>query len=376
MRPVVNLTCLLLVALAGCLLSSCQEHEPVRIGFLGELTGRTAGLGTSGRNGFLLAIEQANAAGGILGRPIEPVIRDIRLDQQAAVEATSALIAERVVAIIGPMTSQMAMAVVPEVNRAKVPMISPTVSTNQLSALDDYFLRGYSSNAQAAGLLADYLAGQAQLMHTALIYDLANRAYTEDWLKIFRRRYEALGGTVVAAIPFEGGGDTLFSELVEQLLAAHPAGIVLLANAIDSAMLCQQLAKRAASVPLFATGWSYSDDLLHFGGQTVEGLTLVQSANLESAHAEGQAFREAYRQRYQEAPGFPALHAYDVTRALLAALATGASDGESLRRALLDLPVTIGAQGPLAFDYFGDLRQPDLHLVRIHQGRFQPLDQP
>ncbi len=369
-RPAV---CLSVVIMIATLCFACQDRGPLRIGFLGELTGRSAGLGTSGRNGFLLAIEQANANGGILGRPIEAVIKNNAFDQQAAIQAVNELAHEKVVAIIGPMTSQMAIAVVPEINRMRLPMISPTASTNLLTGLDDFFLRVYYSNAQAAALLADHLAADPGLKRVAVIYDLGNRAYTEDWLRIFRDRYQAQGGTVAAAIPFEVRDDTLFSSLAEQLLATQPDGIVLLASAIDSATLCQQIVKRDARLPLFATGWSYSDDLLHFGGRSVEGLTLVESANPDSPHPACQSFRDTYWQRFHETPGFPALHAYDATRILLAALARGGADGSALRQSLLNSPPTVGAQGEIAFDRYGDLHHPALHLVRIENGRFKHL---
>jgi ABC-type branched-subunit amino acid transport system substrate-binding protein len=62
--------------LATLLLIACGPQEPIRIGFIGELTGNSADLGEAGRNGAMLAIEQANQGGGINGRPIELLARD------------------------------------------------------------------------------------------------------------------------------------------------------------------------------------------------------------------------------------------------------------------------------------------------------------
>ena len=58
------------------LLVACQKPEPIRIGFVGGLSGRVADLGGAGRNGVQLALEQRNAAGGINGRSVELVVRD------------------------------------------------------------------------------------------------------------------------------------------------------------------------------------------------------------------------------------------------------------------------------------------------------------
>lgn len=140
--------------------SGCKEPEPIRIGFLGDLTARAAGLSTSGRDGFSLAIEEVNARGGIKNRRVEGLIRDTRMDNETALEAVRELAKSDVSAIIEPMTSQTAVAIVPEINRIGIPTISPTVSTNELAGLDDYFFRVYYTNAQAAQLLASELTAR------------------------------------------------------------------------------------------------------------------------------------------------------------------------------------------------------------------------
>ncbi|NIP49758.1 MAG: amino acid ABC transporter substrate-binding protein, partial [Gammaproteobacteria bacterium] len=103
---------------------------------------------------FQLAIEEVNGNGGINGRLVEGNVRDVSMHKETALHAVRNLSAEKVSAIIGPMTSQTAVAILPEINRLKIPLISPTASTNQLSGQDDYFFRVYYTNAQAAQLLA------------------------------------------------------------------------------------------------------------------------------------------------------------------------------------------------------------------------------
>jgi branched-chain amino acid transport system substrate-binding protein len=207
-------TLFLAILLTTCLLlqTGCKDSEPIRIGFLGGLTTRAAGLSTSGRDGFQLAIEESNANGGINNRQVEGIIQDTRGHKETALQAVHSLVERKVAAIIGPMTSQTAVAVVPEINLAKIPMISPTVSTNQLNSLNDYFFRVYYTNAQAAKLLAERLSSQ-QNKRIAAIYDLGNKAYTEDWVNHFQGAIERDNGSEVVRIPFEMRSDTLFIEL-------------------------------------------------------------------------------------------------------------------------------------------------------------------
>ena len=151
-----------------------------------------------------------------------------------------------------------------------------------------------------------------------------------------------------------------------------PEALLILANAVDTALICQQLAKKKIKIIRYGTGWSYSDDLFHFGGKAVEGLYLIQGSNLASRSPEMLAFDKAYRDRFGEAPLFPSLHAYDATRIMIAALKQGRTPQE-VRQALLKTSFQ-GVQAKLTFDRYGDLQDPPLYLARIKDGTSRVID--
>ena len=355
------------------MLSGCEESKPIRIGFIGELTTRAAGLATSGRDGFLLAVEEINADGGINGRQVEGLVVDARMHKETALHAIHKLADGQVSAIIGPMTSQTAVTIVPTINKLKIPLVSPTVSTNELSGIDDYFFRVYYTNAQAAQLLARYLTEQGKPLHIAAIYDLSNRAYTEDWVQYFQDMIEKQAGAKVTRIPFDIRTNTLYTDLATMAIEANPDGILLLANAVDTAMVCQQLAKLDAVPALYATGWSYSDDLIQFGGKSVEGLTIIQSADPKDPAPAMQSFVKRYKQRFRTTPNFPAVHAYDATRLILTIMRQE-TDPEAIRNHLLNMESFSGLQTDLSVDRFGELKHPRLHFARIANGQFISAD--
>lgn len=359
----------LILAIGLLLQSACKEQEPIRIGFLGGLTTRAAGLSISGRNGFQLAIEELNARGGIHGRKVEGLIQDTSAHKETALQSVRSLSAREVSAIIGPMTSQTAVSILPEINRLRIPIVSPTVSTNQLNDLDDYFFRVYYTNAQAARLLAGRLSAQKNVGRIAAIYDLSNSAYTEDWIRYFQEVFEQGGGSLVARIPFDSRSDPLFLDLVTQAADAAPQGILILANAVDTAMICQQLVKIGVELPRYATGWSYSDDLVQFGGKSVEGLIVIQSADPQDPAPTVQAFVKAYHERFRSTPNFPAMHSYDATRMVLAILEK-TTDPQAIREELLKMASFEGLQSDLSFNHYGDLKHPRLHLARITDSQF------
>jgi branched-chain amino acid transport system substrate-binding protein len=92
------------------------------VGFIGGLSDRGSDVGEGGRNGLMLAIEQRNAAGGILGRPIELLVQDDGQNSVQAMEAARALVDANVDVVVGPFTSAMTAAVLPQMNQARVVM--------------------------------------------------------------------------------------------------------------------------------------------------------------------------------------------------------------------------------------------------------------
>lgn len=112
---------------------SCSKPEPIKIGFIGALSGRAADLGIGGRNGVQMAIEEINLKGGVNGRPLELLMRDDQQNRNVALNQVHDLQKLGVKAIIGPMTSSIAVTIAPYINEAKLVTISPTATTPDLS---------------------------------------------------------------------------------------------------------------------------------------------------------------------------------------------------------------------------------------------------
>ncbi len=123
--------CLILIGFVAALFA-CGSNAPIKIGFIAGLSGRVADLGVAGRNGVMLAVEQKNALNGIHGHPIELIIRDDQQHPETAKLMVQDLLDQKVELIIGPMTSSMAMAAVPLVNKAGIDILSPTATTTKL----------------------------------------------------------------------------------------------------------------------------------------------------------------------------------------------------------------------------------------------------
>lgn len=358
----------ILVALVVC----CSPPDPIRIGFVGGTSGRVADLGVAGRNGAQLAVELRNQAHGVAGRRVELIVRDDEQNPEVVERATRELIAQDVVAIVGPMTSAMAMRMVPIANEAKVLLVSPTVSTTDLSGRDDYFFRVMSSTREHATKNARYQLESPGLRRVAVAYDLANRSYTESWLNDFHDTFVQGGGAVARSFGFKSGGDTLFLPIAGELLATQPDGVLIIANSVDSALLCQQIRKLDPHVPILVAEWGATERLIELGGKAVEGVTAAQLFDRDNITPAYRAFRQRYRDRFGQEPGFGGTAAFDATNVVLEALARR-RPGQSLKEAVQATRRFEGVQHPLDFDDYGDARRATFITV-VRDGQFFRID--
>lgn len=342
------------VLLISCLatLFACQKQEPVRIGFVGGLSGKVADLGVPGRNGAQLAVEQRNAAGGINGRPVELVVRDDEQNPDMAKRAVGELISQNIELIIGPMTSSMAMALMPQINASKAILLSPTVTTTDLSGRDDNFLRVTAATTNYAAKIARYQFEKLGIRTVAAIYDINNKSYTESWLNDFRRVFSALGGKVILARSFPSGKDTVFLPLARELLAAKADSVLIISNAVDSALICQQLRKLAPNQQIAMSEWASTERFMELAGTAAEGVVASQFFDRNDSSPRYRDFLAAYRARFNQEPGFAGVAGYDAALVALDSFALRTT-GESIRKVIIGRSFQ-GVQQPLNIDRFGE----------------------
>lgn len=342
------------IIVAICFLVACSPSEPIRIGFVGGTSGRVADLGIAGRDAVLLAVALRNQAGGIAGHQVELLIRDDQQEPEAATRALRELIAQGVVAVVGPMTSAMAMPMVPIANEAGILLLSPTASTDELSGRDDHFFRVNASTHENASRIAQYHLRQRTTRKLAVAYDLRNKAYAESWLDSFRTAYVQGGGELARPIGFAAGGEAAMLPVAQALLATRADGVLIVANSMDTAMLCQQLRKLDQRVPIITAEWAATERLLELGGKAVEGVIVAQNFDRNSTAPRYRSFHQTYRERFHREPGFGGVIAFDAANVLLDALAQR-QQGRSIKETILAIRRFDGVQEPLVFNEFGEV---------------------
>lgn len=359
------------VGLAG-LLAACSPPPALRIGFIGGITGRVADIGTAGRNGVQLAVDDLNAAGGINGRAVELLIRDDEQNDDVARRHLSELADAGVQLIIGPMTSSIAVALAPMAMQRGLALVSPTATAHELTGKADAFFRVVSDAPRSAIHQAEFLYAQGH-RSMAAIADLKNKAFSQSWSSSALRRFGELGGRVALDTTFESNPGVEYAELARQLLQAKADVILIVASAADSAMLIQHLRRGDAQIQLTTSSWAGTGQLIQLGGRAAEGTLVPQLFDRASQAPLYLQFVARFQQRYGEAPGFGAVNGYDAT--LLGAKAIRQRrEGQSVLEAMRAIRSHGGLQRDFALDEFGDSGAPKF-LARIQNGQFVLIDQ-
>jgi branched-chain amino acid transport system substrate-binding protein len=355
---------------ASLVVLGCGAPEPLRIGFIGGLSDRNSDNGQSGQNGVILAIEQFNRAGGVGGRMVELVSRDDAQNKETAAKSAAELVAAKVDAVIGPFTSSMAEVIVPITGQAGIFQVSPTITSMAFYGKDDNLFRINRTTRENARDYAGVMTGRGQ-RKIAVAYDIRNRNFTESWLKEFREAVQTNGGNVAIAVPYESSPEVNFDKVVADMLGSKPDSLFFISGALDVARLAQQARKQAPQLPIGASEWAATEQLVDLGGTVVEGLLIVQNYNHEDHSAGFKEFSEAYFKRFQRNPGYSSVSAHDAATVVLTALKNRQS-GETVKAAALRSGPYQGLQQKISFDANGDTPR-QVFFTEIRGGRYVQL---
>lgn len=364
---------LVLVAILGYFFINVLNKKPIIIGFVAQLTGSQAELGVQERNGVQLAVENINASGGIAGHKIKLLIRDDLGTTDESQVVDRELVKDGAVAIIGHATSAQTLAGLKVTNPAKVLMIGSTVSTPELSGLNDYFYRVYPSFKDSAQAFAQYIYKKDDVKRLTIIYDKDNTAYSKSYSKIFTDKIKSLGGIITGEVSFSSVTQPDFYPLLLKLRESKAEGLLIIASDMDTAVIAQRARLMGWQIPLFTSSWAPTENLIDNGGQAVEGIKFEQAYALTSQSKTLLNFQTRYKARFGNVPLFGATLAYDATMVLSSGLKkTGGKPG-GLRQALLKTRDFPGLMGSFSFDAFGDVERP-YYLGTIRNGKFVTLE--
>jgi branched-chain amino acid transport system substrate-binding protein len=367
-RPLFQLT-----ALASLLLLlSCSKKENYTIGFSGQLTGKFSDLGTQGRNGATLAIEQINVSGGINGRKLSLIAVDDKNSAKDAVAADLSLIDSGVVAIIGHMTSGISTSVLSEVEKANGILVSPTTATSLLTGKRDNFFRIISETSKAATALADYTYNIEKVSSVVIVSDSSNAAYSDAFAESFTTAFKLMGGTIIHKYDFTSQTISRMTmtvnSILDSIIVDEPERILAICSAKDLGALSQQLSISESKIKLISAPWGYTKEVIQRGGRTVNGVVFVAFYADDLDYAPFIEFKKDYIERFGFEANFAAAFAYEAVQLIEQALIKRGASNEDLKNFLCNQEVA-GIMGNFKLNEFGDSERTE-YIVTIEDGKF------
>jgi branched-chain amino acid transport system substrate-binding protein len=358
-----------LVALAA--LVACAK-PPIKIGVALPLTGAAAYRGVAARNAIIIKAEELNASGGIKGRRLELIIRDDADQRDKTLAADRELMDQGVAAIVGNMSSEVALPVPALASERRVPIISPSISASSYSGKDDYFFRTCGLAAPTGTVLGEW-ASRRGLEKAVVAIDVSNESYARPLLETFKAAFEGDGRRIAAIVPFSLAPTGDFPARVDALVSQRPDGLFCITSAVVCAAICQSLAKKGAKAQVIAPMGLMTPDLFLLGGKTVEGLVVSSYFDPDSREPRFLDFKERYEAAYGREPDLASCQGYDAMTCLVQAMRRARSlDGPGIREALRGLGSFEALQDLRRMDEFGDATQSQTLLV-AENGRFVRL---
>ncbi len=358
-------------ALGLFLILSCQQSsDPVRVGFVATLTGRYSDLGVSGRDGAILAIEEKNRSGGLLGRRIELLTKDDKNDEQIAVAVDQELIALGVIGIIGHMVSTMSLGALPLLERTETVMISPTTASPLLSGKKDFFFRVYEPIDKEVLDLAHWISQEEKISRMAVMYDLRNPIYAKDYAERFEKAFKRWNGSVPLTMATQTGNPEELVRAAQVLNSFDIDALLIVHNALDTALILETLRRNGWKGRAFASPWSMTREILEQGGRAVEGLRSIVPFVPDHPSERYQNFRKVFLQRFRREPDFPAVCGYEAAQVLFRAFEKARASGKALGDAILEIREFEGLQSRIVMDEFGDPKREKFRVI-IREGRLE-----
>ena len=272
---------------------------------------------------------------------------------------------------MGPFTSGMAAVIVPITGQAGIFQISPTITAMEFLGKDDNLYRINRTTRDNAGDYAKVMHSRGQ-KRIAVAYDLRNRSFTQSWLDEFRTAAEGLGASVAAEISYESSKDADFEGTVTKMLQSKPDGLLFISGALDVARLAQAARKLAPRLPIAASEWAATEQLIDLGGEVVEGLLIVQNYDRDDASPRFKEFSDAYFKRFQRNPGYSSVSTYDAATVVLTAL-KNRKPWEPVKAAVARSGPYQGLQQEIVFDSNGDTIR-KVYFTEIREGRYRRID--
>lgn len=345
----------ILLASAG-LSGTARAEEPITLGASIPITGTAAFFGQHSRWGIQLAVDEANAAGGALGRTLDVDFEDNRCNPTEAVKSVSQMLADKKdVAILDGLCSSAILAIMPLVERGEVPLV---VANGTATAIVDKSGAGgnkwtFKTNP-SDGSLADALISYLVAHEKDKAAKIAVLGEDTDFGRGGAKALDAaLGkyGMKIASSDFYQQGTPDFTAVFTKLRSEKPGMIAVYAVGADVQNIARQYVSFGVGIPL--TGRLLTElvppEIIKSGA--LDGSVIAQPYVADVDTPESKTFVAAFQKKFDSLPNLLSRNSYEAARVVIDAIKrAGKADPAAIRDALTKTDMKSILGGDLKFD--------------------------
>ena len=353
-----RISCLAIAAATALGVASAAQAADIRIGVAEALSGGAAQYGISIRNGFQLAVEEINAAGGVNGNKIELVIEDEQGKKEEAINAFKKLIfQDKALMLFGPTLSNSAQAADPIAQASKIVVFGTSNTADGITTIGDHVFRNSVTEADVLPVTIKTAARVANIKKVAVLYG-NDDVFTKSGYDNFKKALDDQKMPITTTETF-AKGDVDFKAQLTKIKATNPDAIVLSALLAEGAPIMVQARQLGLTVPFIGGNGMNSVKVFDLAKGASDGLWVGSPWSIENRTPQNNGFIVAYTKKYSSAPDQFAAQAYDAmhiaTEALKKVKLSGdlAKDREAVQAALPAVKWT-GATGAFSFRRVND----------------------
>jgi branched-chain amino acid transport system substrate-binding protein len=301
----------------GCNKSNSDE---ILIGEFGSMSGSEATFGISSHRGLMLAVDEINSTGGVLGKKIKLLSEDDQGKPSEAATVVQKLInKDKVIAVIGEVASSRSKAGAPICQQNKIPMISPASTNPEVTAIGDYIFRVCFIDPFQATVLSKFAINTLKVKKIAILKDVKN-AYSTGLSDFFEKEFKKMGGEIVEVQSFSSG-DKDFKAQLTAIKSKNPEAIFIPAYYTDVNLISIQSREVGITVPLLGSdGWESEKLTEGKAKDALEGCFFSTHVSTENPDPAIQNFIKKYKEKYGSMPDAMSFLAYDAGMILFDAI--------------------------------------------------------
>lgn len=343
----------------------------VLIGIMVPTTGSEAADGKDMENAVLLAVNEINAAGGLLGYKVVTLTGDDGCDPSMATAAASKLVSSEVVAVVGGYCSGATLPTLKIYGDAGIPFV--IAASNSTSLIDENpgwaFMINSTGDMQAATAVDWFEQMGAKTI--GLVDD--GSAFSANLKAHTKTQWEEKGNQV-ATDDTVSDGEQDFSALVTKIVAASPDGVYWTGYQAEGGPLVRQLREGGYEGVIIVGDGSSSNEILELAGTISDGIYCTGPPLTDFLPA-ARNFIQSYKAAYPREPGAYAGLSYDAANLLFDAIKrAGSFDSAAIRDALAATDEFEGLAGPVFFTPQNTLGRSNFVVFEAINGKWAPAE--